>query len=214
MDGVLVDNSPFYAAAWVNFLQQHPEAALPDYPASGIFGKRNADLLNEVFAGQLSARQLADYSEHMESLYWDLYLPHLQPIAGLLALLREARERNLPMALATSAPLSSVNIILNGLGVAEPPVFASILSEMDVRRGKPDPQVYQDSMLRLNREPSECVVFEDALVGIAAGRAAGARCVGLATSYEPGELLERGAELVIADYTDGRLRDLLGWSGV
>lgn len=211
MDGVLIDNSPFYARAWDEFLRQHPEAALPGYPASQTFGRRNADLLHEVFAGQLSAGQMADYSEHLEALYWQMYLPHLQPIAGLAGLIGEAKHRAIPIALATSAPLASVETVLAGIGLADPPVFDSILTELDVRRGKPDPQVYQDSMLRLNVAPERCVVFEDALVGIAAGRATGARCIGLATTYAPELLLEQGAEMVIEDYTDPRLMDWLGW---
>jgi len=211
MDGVLIDNSPFYARAWDAFLQQHPEAALPDYPASKTFGRRNADLLHEVFAGQLSTVQVAAYSEHLERLYWQMYLPHLTPIAGLLELMGEAKRRSMPLALATSAPLASVDTVLQGLGLQQPPVFNSILTELDVRRGKPDPQVYQDSMLRLGVAPERCVIFEDALVGVAAGCAAGARCIGLATTYAPELLLEQGAEMVIADYTDPRLRPWLGW---
>lgn len=211
MDGVLIDNSPFYARAWDAFLQQHPEAALPDYPASQTFGRRNADLLQEVFAGQLSAAQIAEYSEHLETLYWQMYLPHLKPIPGLIELMDEAKRRSMPIALATSAPLASVETVLGGLGFKQPPIFDSILTELDVRRGKPDPQVYQDSMLRLNVSPGRCVVFEDALVGVAAGRSAGARCIGLATTYAPAQLLEQGAEMVIDDYTDSRLAEWLGW---
>ena len=211
MDGVLIDNSPFYARAWEAFLQQHPEAAMPDYPAHKTFGRRNADLLHEVFAGQLSAGQVAAYSEHLETLYWQMYLPHLKPIPGLVELLAQAKRRSIPLALATSAPLASVATVLDGLGFAKPAVFASILTELDVRRGKPDPQVYQDSMLRLGVAPAGCVVFEDALVGVAAGRSAGARCIGLATTYAPELLLEQGAEMVIDDYTDARLLTWLGW---
>lgn len=212
MDGVLIDNSPFYAQAWDAFLQQHPEAALPGYPASKTFGRRNADLLHEVFAGQLSAVQTAAYSEQLETLYWRMYLPHLRPIPGLLALLEEAKRRSIPLALATSAPLASVQVVLNGLGIAHPSVFASILTELDVRRGKPDPQVYHDSMVSLGVAPAGCVIFEDAVVGVAAGRAAGARCIGLATTYAPELLLEQGAEMVIHDYTDARLMAWLGWA--
>jgi HAD superfamily hydrolase (TIGR01509 family) len=140
-----------------------------------------------------------------------MYLPHLQPIPGLVDLIGEARRRSIPLALASSAPLASVETVLNGLGFRQPPVFASILTERDVRRGKPDPQVYQDSMLRLGVAPERCVVFEDALVGVAAARAAGACCIGLATTYAPELLLEQGAAMVIRNYTDPRLMEWLGW---
>jgi len=52
----------------------------------------------------------------------------------------------------------------------------------DVRRGKPDPEVYLTTAERLGVAPGACVVFEDAPVGIEAARRAGMRAVGVATT--------------------------------
>ena len=66
--------------------------------------------------------------------------------------------------------------------------FADIVSAEDVTVGKPDPEVFLTAAKRIGVEPSHGVVFEDALVGIAAAKAAGMRVVAVATT-EPKEKL-------------------------
>jgi sugar-phosphatase len=68
-----------------------------------------------------------------------------------------------------------------------------------VRRGKPAPDAYIEAARRLARDPRECVVIEDAPVGVEAGRASGGRVVGVATTHSRRELA--GADFVIDDLT-------------
>jgi sugar-phosphatase len=75
-----------------------------------------------------------------------------------------------------------------------------VVTADDVRRGKPDPEVYVLAARRLRADPARCVVFEDSLVGIHAARAAGMRAVGVATAYSGAELTAAGAERVIDDF--------------
>jgi sugar-phosphatase len=83
---------------------------------------------------------------------------------------------------------------LSAAGLAPPPVF---VTSDQVERGKPDPEAYLLGASRLGRDPSDCVVIEDAPAGIAAGKAAGMRVVALLTTHAAGDLL--AADDVVAD---------------
>jgi sugar-phosphatase len=74
----------------------------------------------------------------------------------------------------------------------------------DVKNGKPAPDGYELGAHRLGCDPRECLVFEDAPAGLAAGRAAGARVIGLTTTHVAQALV--GAEAFIADFMGVRLR--------
>ena len=210
MDGVLIDNSRYYTQAWAEFVAAHPDERLQAYPSDGIFGRRNLDLLRELLP-ELGATRWDELSQELERRYWRLFQPHLRPIAGLPELLAEAGRRRLHLALATSAPYASMANVLGGLGWLTPSPFELILTERDVVRGKPAPDIYRLAGERLGCAPGESVVFEDSLAGVEAGRAAGMTVLGLATSYPTPLLLEAGAEWVMTDYRDPRLRPRLGW---
>ena len=81
--------------------------------------------------------------------------------------------------------------------------FADIVAAEDVSEGKPAPDVFLKAASRIDREPANCVVFEDAHVGIEAGLRAGMRVVAVATTH-PIETLD-DAHLVFNDLTEGPL---------
>jgi sugar-phosphatase len=68
------------------------------------------------------------------------------------------------------------------------PLPQTLITADDVSRGKPDPEGYLAAARALGRDPSECVVIEDAPAGIAAARAARMRSVGVAGTFAPSAL--------------------------
>jgi beta-phosphoglucomutase-like phosphatase (HAD superfamily) len=86
--------------------------------------------------------------------------------------------------------------------------WPAVVTAEDVERRKPDPALFLKAAERLGVAPAECTVVEDAVNGIAAAKAAGMRCVAVASTFSA-ELLVQ-ADLVrtsIAEVTTG---DLLG----
>ena len=75
-----------------------------------------------------------------------------------------------------------------------------IVTAEDVRRGKPAPDVFVTAAERLGVRPERCLVFEDSVVGVHAGRAAGMRVIGVTTAHTAAELTEAGAEQCITDF--------------
>ena len=83
----------------------------------------------------------------------------------------------MPVAVVSAALRDEIEPVLNASGVRD--LFALVLSQDDVTRGKPDPQPYLLAAERLGLSPDELLVFEDTDVGVASAKAAGARVVGL-----------------------------------
>jgi HAD superfamily hydrolase (TIGR01509 family) len=116
-----------------------------------------------------------------------------------------------PLAIASGASRVEVQDAIRGIGVAEH--FRVALGAEDYARGKPQPDAYLLAMDRLGvREtPERCVVIEDATPGILAGRAAGARVIGVRVGNFVGYDLSDADVVVdtLADVTDALLGDLI-----
>jgi len=83
----------------------------------------------------------------------------------------------MPVAVVSAALRDEIEPVLNASGLRD--LFALVLSQDDVIRGKPDPQPYLLAAERLGLSPDELLVFEDTDVGVASAKAAGAQVVGL-----------------------------------
>ena len=83
----------------------------------------------------------------------------------------------MPVAVVSAALRDEIEPVLSASGLRD--LFALVLSQDDVTRGKPDPQPYLLAAERLGLSPDELLVFEDTDVGVASAKAAGARVVGL-----------------------------------
>lgn len=81
------------------------------------------------------------------------------------------------IALATSSAKEFALCILKGFGIFD--FFEVKLFAEDVKKGKPDPEIYQKTLQRLGLKPSDCVVVEDSVNGINAAKAAGIKCIGI-----------------------------------
>ena len=64
----------------------------------------------------------------------------------------------------------------------------SLLSSSDVIHHKPNPEVYLKSAANLDVLPENCVIFEDSYAGVSAGKAAGAKVIGVLSTYKKEEL--------------------------
>jgi beta-phosphoglucomutase len=82
-----------------------------------------------------------------------------------------------PVALVSAAARSEIDTVVDAAGIRD--ALTLIVSQDDVRSGKPDPECYLTAARLLGLEPADLLVFEDTAVGVEAARAAGARVVGL-----------------------------------
>jgi len=101
-----------------------------------------------------------------------------------------------PCALVTASSRAIMDAVLKVTGLS----FEVTVCGEDVRRGKPDPEVYLLAARAIRIEPSDCLVFEDAIVGVQAARRAGMRVIGVTTAHRETELRTAGVERVVADF--------------
>lgn len=197
MDGVIVDSNPVHKIALKQFCRQHGHDLTEEQLREKIYGRTNKDWIPNVF-GNIGKELAKRYADEKEALFRELYKKDIKPLAGLVSFLDQAEQLGVPQAIATSAPRENVDFTLEYTGIGK--YFSTILDEAFVTKGKPDPEIYLKTAAALGFDPANCIVFEDSLSGVQAGRAAGCRVVGLATTHTPEEL--KDTDLVIHDFTE------------
>ncbi len=204
MDGVIVDNNDFHRKAWQQFLNRHGmELTDSDYNRR-ISGRVNSELMRMLFGDQLSEEEVIALGEEKEQIFRDLYEHHLRPLKGLREFLKLLKKAGFKLAVGTSAPVSNMDFIIDGLGIRG--LFDVLVHQGMIERGKPDPQIYQLCMEKLSVTPQHSLVFEDSLAGIQAGIASGAEVIGVTTTHHGSEL--KGTLFNISDYQDTQLESL------
>ncbi len=190
MDGVLVDNSRYHLLAWREYVTRNKIEVPPEIDLETMMGKRNPEIFRELLGDKITPEEARRRGDELETLYRELYRPHIHPVEGLADLLEEIRRRGPApdgtgrghrIGLASSAPQVNVDFVLDELRLRA--WFDVILSEKDVVQGKPDPAIFLAMSERFGLPPERCLVFEDSLAGIEAAIRAGCRCVALATTH-------------------------------
>ncbi len=186
MDGVLVDSRAVVERTWQRWAaERHPIDLVKLLHVA--HGRKARDTLR-IMAPSLATD---------EEVAW-LDATEIADVEGL-RVLPGAKElvTALPRdrwAIVTSCGRDLARLRLSSAGVPEPDVL--VVAEA-VQRGKPAPDGYRLGAERLGFEPRDCIVFEDAPAGVAAGKSAGARVLALTTNYAPEDL--QGADAMIAD---------------
>jgi beta-phosphoglucomutase family hydrolase len=194
MDGVIVDNAVWHLEAFAEFGKKHGLIQTKEEYIK-YFGNTNQTIMNSLFNTQLSSDKLDALANEKEIIYREMYRPFIKPVEGLPAFLEYASSRNIPIALATSAPRENVNFTLEATGLKK---YFNIISDSSmVTHGKPDPEIYLLTAAKLGVQPSDCVVFEDSIAGIQSALHAGMHVIGVATTHKPEELLTYVNEIIM-----------------
>lgn len=197
MDGTVVNNSALHIEAFRIFFERH---GCTEPFTHEWFARRNEDILMHYIPGECEKYGWVALSDEKERVYRENFKDVIRPVKGLVDLVRNANGSGLKCCIGSSAPRQNVEFHLDVCGIRQ--YMCDWLCMEDVKIGKPDPDVYLKCCARMGLDPSECIVFEDAVAGIEAGKRAGCKVVALATWNSP-EMLrnETGADLVVSDFT-------------
>jgi beta-phosphoglucomutase len=195
LDGVIVDSNAVHSASWKEYLRRCGREVPAGFDRR-MFGRRNDDIVLDVFGGDMDPAAVLRHGEEKEKLYREMMGPMLRAhlVPGVEAFLE--RHRDAPMAVASNAERANVDFVLDGSGLRK--YFRAVVDGGQVERPKPDPEIYLQAARLIGVAPANCVVFEDSSAGVAAARAAGARVVAV-----------NSASAVEAAPVDLRVRDFL-----
>lgn len=192
LDGVLVDSEGIYTLFWHDIDTRFPTGV--ERFEYVIKGSTLENILDTYFPDEETQRcildELKEQERNMEYCLFD-------GAAELLSLLKQA---GVSSAIVTSSNRAKMRHLFNSVPALESLVDVVITGD-DVTMSKPHPEGYNKAALRLGLEPCRCVVFEDSLAGLEAGRRAGGAVVGIATTNLRERLTDL-ADLVVDTVAD------------
>ena len=197
VDGVLVDSEDISISVGIKFFRKlgHSLSRKDFEPHLGT-GERTflsgpADDNGIVFDYDEASRFFKD--EYLDEINGrDLALP------GAKRLIALAKDCGLMVAIASSAPAWKVEANVMAIGFA-PSDFDAFITGADIKRNKPEPDIYQMALIKLGCSPGEAIVFEDSAGGITSSSKAGIRTVALETTIDRSAGLAAGAILTLPD---------------
>ena len=210
MDGTLADTMPTHEFAWDKLMPALGVVVDRDDFFGWSAGLTNREIFPRLLGRDITAEEINRLSEHKESLFRELYRERMTPVKGAEVFLQRTVAAGYPRGVGTAAPPLNVNLVLDGLNLRH--YFQTIVCSTDVKRGKPDPEIFLLAAQRLGSRPEDCVVFEDAPAGIEAARRAGMTCVVIASTLTREQIKAlddtRHVAHVVNDFTDQALATL------
>ena len=197
VDGTIIISQPAIAEFWKDFGKDKPYFD-SEHIIMISHGMRTYDVIKEY------APDFADeeYTNSLESEIPDKFGRHAIEVPGASRICGELNK--LPKekwAVATSGTFDMATKWFKILNIKKPSYF---VTANDVKNGKPHPEPYVICRTGLGYPPSnrnvKVIVFEDAPAGIKAGKAAGCKIVGVATTFDKDALIEKGCDLIIKNF--------------
>jgi sugar-phosphatase len=201
MDGLLVDSEPLWLEAEVQALG---EVGIPraELIAADTTGLRNDETVNFWYRRHpWPGPDPAQVSARILDLVTILIQDRAGPMPGVGHALAVCRQLGLPIAIASSSPLTLIQAVMTKLGI-EPDVSVIRSAESEAH-GKPDPAIFLSTARELGESPRDCLVLEDSANGVAAAKAAGMRCIAV-----PAPESRRDPRFGIADAVLDSLQDV------
>jgi len=198
MDGVIADTAPYHFMAWQETFQKRGvKFAEEDFKRN--FGQRNDTIIRNTLGENLSPGEIDTIANEKEENYRRKVAQNIKSLPGAIELIRSLAGRGVKMAVASSAPMENIQLVIGGLGIGD--CFQTIVWGREVAEGKPSPQGFLLAAERLGAEPQNCLVVEDAVAGVAAAKRAGMKCLAVTNTHHKTRLKE-------ADFIADTLRDI------
>ena len=197
MDGTLVDNCGWHVLAWREFSRQHGRE-LTEREILDWMGAQGKFYIEQIVGRELPKDEVDRLCREKEKIYRELYHPALPP--GLREWLDLAHRQGIKLAVATGGPTENVDFILDSLNLRSD--FELVIDSSMYEKSKPEPDCFLSAAQRLGVEPCHCRVYEDALNGIRAAKAAGMECHAVTFTIDREKLMTAGPDMIFDSYEE------------
>ena len=204
-DGVVIDSSAQHERSW-ELLAEEEHLHLPADHFKKGFGKKNQVII-PALGWATAPEEVARLADRKEEIYRELVRRDgLTPLPGVRRLLEECGAAGILRSVGSSTPRANIDLVREVADLVG--FFEAITCAEDVSHGKPDPEVFLLAAAKVGAEPSDCVVIEDAHVGLEAAHRAGMKSLAVATTHPVEEL--QNADRAVKSLEEISLADLAG----
>ncbi len=179
LDGVLVDTAKYHYLAWKKLANQlgFDFTLEQNELLKGVSRVKSLEILLEIGKISISSAEKEQYMFEKNELYLSYIkkMDESEMLPNMKSLLHYLKEKGISIALGSTS--KNAKLILNTLNITS--YFDVIIDGNEVSKSKPDPEVFLLAARRLNKNPEECIVVEDAVAGIQAANFAKMLSIGI-----------------------------------
>ena len=203
MDGVIADTAPYHFKTWQEAFRKRG-AEFTEAEFKRLFGQRADNIIRSTLGQDMPQDEVDAIVREKNENFRRALKNSIKPLPGAIELIESLVKNGFRVALASSAPIQNIQLIINTLGIYN--LFNVIVFGREVLESKPSPQIFLLAAQKLGVEPENCIVIEDAIAGVAAARRAGMHCIAI-TSTNTGERLQE-ADLIVDTLESITVKDL------
>jgi HAD superfamily hydrolase (TIGR01509 family) len=172
LDGVLADSEPWWNQIDAKLLAEYGVSYRGEYHRNvlGVSYRLAVEFYKNAFHISASTEELM---RRRGEIATDFFANRVGLFPSAKMTLEQLREMKLPLAVATSSVSASARPLLDRTGIRS--LLSVVITGDEVQQGKPHPDIYLRAAKKLGISPEACLVIEDSLAGIAAGKAANMR---------------------------------------
>ena len=196
MDGLLIDSEPLWDEAANEVFQYFDVKITPELYATTV-GLRTREFLEYWFAYfKLDKKYLPEADKRIVEKVTVKISEKGKLLPGVGYILDYFKQKKFKIGLATSSPLSLVNVVINKMNAAE--YFDTFSSAEHLAYGKPHPMVYLNCLEQLGSDPLQTICFEDSYNGMIAAKAAKTKCVVVPSAHTRNDNRWHAADLKLS----------------
>lgn len=177
VDGTLIDSNDAHTRSWLEAMAELGHKNLDYGTVRGKIGMGGDKLLPDVLGIEKDSPEGKKISDLRKQVFQRKYQDALQPFPGARRLLEEMRKRGLTVAIASSAEKDELEVLLRIIGATD--LIDEQTSSADAKQSKPDPNIVQKTLERMQFPPEETVMLGDTAYDIESAGKAGVRTIAL-----------------------------------
>lgn len=203
VDGVLADTGPIHFESWVKLANEIGKNFKKSF-FEATFGEQSVPITRKLVGNNVDQNLVEKWAQLKELYYREMVRDKIKPLPGVIKLIEDLKSNNFKLAVGSSGPSENVDLLMKALKIEE--FFDSVITAEDIQNGKPSPDVFLLASEKINIKPENCVVIEDAPVGIEAAKRANMKCIALTTTHEIVKL--HGADIIVQDLSYVSVKDI------